>query len=121
MYQHVDQQGSLLPLNNQDLQDFWSSYCDQQDLSSDSITLKDYLLTTDDLIRFSRQISTGMEYLSARFIIHRDLAARNVLIADNHVLKISDFGLAKHGRESYAVSNVFVSQSFELELLIFKD
>lgn len=28
-------------------------------------------------------------------LIHRDLAARNVLLADNHVVKICDFGLAK--------------------------
>jgi serine/threonine protein kinase len=28
-------------------------------------------------------------------IIHRDLAARNVLVAENNVLKISDFGLSR--------------------------
>ena len=35
--------------------------------------------------------------------IHRDIAARNVLVADNHVLKIADFGLARdvHDRDYY--------------------
>ena len=35
------------------------------------------------------------EYLSSLNIIHRDLACRNVLVDDNNVLKISDFGLAR--------------------------
>lgn len=51
-------------------------------------------LSTYDFVSFARQIATGMTFLASRGIIHRDLAARNVLLDQNCVCKITDFGLA---------------------------
>lgn len=36
-----------------------------------------------------------MEYLASKRCIHRDLAARNVLVTNEKILKIADFGLAR--------------------------
>lgn len=48
----------------------------------------------------------GMAYLHSLHYIHRDLAARNVLLENENVVKIGDFGLAKaipEGHEYYRV------------------
>lgn len=36
-----------------------------------------------------------MEYLEANNFVHRDLAARNVLVSEDNIAKVSDFGLTK--------------------------
>lgn len=36
-----------------------------------------------------------MEYLEGNNFVHRDLAARNVLVSEDNVAKVSDFGLTK--------------------------
>lgn len=86
------------------------------------------ILTQKELISFAYQIARGMEHLASRRVcvkdskfscpywnnlliffrfllqcIHRDLAARNILVSDNYVMKIADFGLARdiHDQEYY--------------------
>ncbi|XP_041972699.1 vascular endothelial growth factor receptor 1 isoform X2 [Aricia agestis] len=52
-------------------------------------------LTSRDLLAWAFQIARGMEYLASRKVLHGDLAARNVLLAEDNVVKICDFGLAR--------------------------
>ncbi|KAL9980672.1 hypothetical protein ACROYT_G009285 [Oculina patagonica] len=60
---------------------------------------EDDSLSSQDIMSFSWQISKGMQYLSGKGIIHRDLAARNVLVCDNKLVKVADFGLARNSLE----------------------
>ena len=50
------------------------------------------------LLSWSVQILRGMAHLEKLKIIHRDLAARNVLLDENKIAKVADFGLALSGR-----------------------
>lgn len=40
-------------------------------------------------------VCEAMEYLEANNFVHRDLAARNVLVSEDNIAKVSDFGLTK--------------------------
>lgn len=48
-----------------------------------------------DQVYIAAQIASGMEYLENAEFIHRDLSARNVLVAENNIVKVADFGLSR--------------------------
>uniref|UniRef100_A0A3P9ALU3 Tyrosine-protein kinase n=1 Tax=Esox lucius TaxID=8010 RepID=A0A3P9ALU3_ESOLU len=59
-----------------------------------------FVITTDQLLHFALDVCEGMEYLESKRLVHRDLAARNILVSNEGVAKISDFGLTKVDRKA---------------------
>ncbi|XP_034443468.1 tyrosine-protein kinase CSK-like isoform X1 [Hippoglossus hippoglossus] len=53
------------------------------------------VLGGDALLNFTLDVSEAMAYLETNNFVHRDLAARNVLVSEDNIAKVSDFGLTK--------------------------
>ena len=56
-------------------------------------------------LKFARDISAGMNYLSQKSFVHRDLAARNVLLDSSLMCKVTK----PFAAEKMPLNSVFVS------------
>ncbi|XP_026902405.1 protein-tyrosine kinase 6 isoform X1 [Acinonyx jubatus] len=62
-------------------------------------------LPVSELVGLASQVAEGMCYLESQNYIHRDLAARNILVGENNICKVGDFGLARLIKEDIYLSH----------------
>jgi Eph receptor A1 len=63
-------------------------------------------------LRISREVALALNFLHMQGYVHRDIAARNVLLDENLVAKISDFGMCRQlssGKSQYESSHGVVA------------
>lgn len=53
-------------------------------------------LTEDLMAKFLREIISGLQYLHNRGVLHRDLKGANILVSNDGVAKLADFGASVH-------------------------
>ncbi|QOJ27572.1 MAG: serine/threonine protein kinase [Ignavibacteriales bacterium] len=66
------------------------------------------VLTEEVKILLVKQFFASLQYAHSLGIIHRDLKPENILVAENHHLKLGDFGLATGGAENFVTSQYSV-------------
>jgi len=78
------------------------------------------ILTTPHVKSYMIQILQGLDYLHTNWILHRDMKPNNVLINDEGILKIGDFGLAKaYGSPSRVYTHQVVTRWYRPPELLF--
>ncbi|XP_043065334.1 vascular endothelial growth factor receptor 1 isoform X14 [Drosophila ficusphila] len=75
--------------------DFQTSKNSGQTIWRSNYVSEAMMVTTTDLVSWAFQVARGMDYLSSRNVLHGDLATRNILLCENNVVKICDFGLSR--------------------------
>lgn len=71
-----------------------------------------HILTTEEVIQYSRQICKGLDYAHSHGIVHRDVKPANIMITANGTVKIMDFGIAKSGGSMTSTGQVLGTPNY---------
>ncbi len=79
-------------------------------------TLKEYIskkgnLSEDEALKISIQVAEGLKHAHANNVIHRDIKPQNIMITEEGIAKVADFGIARAASTSTIIntSNVIGS------------
>lgn len=73
-----------------------------------------------ELLHIAHQAAAGMRHVAEKQYIHMDLAARNLLLAENSVVKVADFGSAVKLPEGKKVFNLDFRQMVSVKWAAFE-
>ncbi|CAH3162159.1 unnamed protein product [Pocillopora meandrina] len=60
-----------------------------------NVRKNEMIFTPQHKVKIARDVACGMLHLASKKCVHRDLAARNVLLGEENVAMVSDFGLSR--------------------------
>ena len=81
--------------------------------------MKNNFYTEDELINILKQLTSALVYLQKNNISHRDIKTQNILVFENNIFKIADFGEAKQFKKKNDIMSTLRGTELYMSPLLF--